>query len=105
LYIYSGLLQALVENKCDWLVLAISVMIASTMLPDTRIVLFRPQLTQLQWTTERLCRLQLDLQNIPRLAFLRRCLAQLPAFIASLPLSQNDVLSRLETLAGLAGSG
>ncbi|KAJ5446662.1 hypothetical protein N7445_001483 [Penicillium cf. griseofulvum] len=72
--------------------------------PNPRIVLFGPQLTQLQWTTERLCRLQSDLQNIPQLAFLRCCLAQLPAFIASLPLSQNDVLSRLETLAGLAGS-
>jgi hypothetical protein len=67
------------------------------------IVLFGPQLTQSQWTTERLCQLQSDLQNIPRLAFLRRCLAQLPAFIASLPLPQNDVLSRLETLARLAG--
>ncbi|KAJ6133404.1 hypothetical protein N7471_008619 [Penicillium samsonianum] len=72
--------------------------------PNSRIVLFGPQLTQLQWTTERLCRLQSDLQNISRLAFLRRCLAQLPAFIASLPLSQNDVLSQLETLAGLAGN-
>lgn len=84
--------------------LAISVMIASTMPPNPRIVLFGPQLTQLQWTTERLCRLQSDLQNISRLAFLRRCLAQLPAFIASLPLSQNGVLSQLETLAGLAGN-
>ncbi|KAL2824853.1 hypothetical protein BDW59DRAFT_162049 [Aspergillus cavernicola] len=69
--------------------------------PHARLVLFGPQLTQLQCTTDRLCRLQSDLQHSPRLAFLGRCLAELPAFVASLPLSQ-DGHEQLETLAWVA---
>lgn len=77
--------------------------IACTMSPNLHLVLFGPQLTQLQWTTDCLGRLQSDLLNIPRLAFLGRCLAQLPAFVASLPLAQKDVVARLETLSKFAG--
>jgi hypothetical protein len=94
----------LVENQWDWQMgwRWLSV-IACTMLPNPHLVLFGPQLTQLQWTIDCLGQLQSDFQNNPRLAFLGRCLAQLPAFIASLPLAQNDVVARLETLARFAG--
>ncbi|KAJ5497536.1 hypothetical protein N7463_009523 [Penicillium fimorum] len=70
--------------------------------PNPTLVLFGPQLTLSQWTNDRLFRLQSDLQNIPRLAFLARCLSQLPAFIANLPLAQNDALARLDILAKFA---
>ncbi|RHZ53126.1 hypothetical protein CDV55_100294 [Aspergillus turcosus] len=71
---------------------------------NTRLVLFGPQLTRLQWTTDRLQRLQLEIRNNPRLKFLERCLIQLEGFLANIPIAQDDVSlpARLKTLASFA---
>lgn len=65
---------------------------------NTRLVLFGPQLTRLQWTTDRL---QLEIRNNPRLKFLEQCLIQLEGFLANIPIAQEDASlpARLETLA------
>ncbi|KAE8137485.1 hypothetical protein BDV38DRAFT_283033 [Aspergillus pseudotamarii] len=70
----------------------------------TQLVLFGPQLTPTQWTPDFLRRLQLEMQNNPQLEFLRHCLIQLEAFVASTPLPREDValVSQLGTLAGFA---
>lgn len=70
----------------------------------TQLVLFGPQLTQTQWTPEFLRRLQLEIRNNPQLEFLRHCLIQLETFVASTPLTRENValVSQLGTLAGFA---
>lgn len=70
----------------------------------TRIVLFGPQVTRLQWTHDRLLRLQSELRNNPRLGFLRPCLIHLEGFLANIPLGQDDpaLATRLESLARFA---
>ncbi|KAE8373923.1 hypothetical protein BDV26DRAFT_296474 [Aspergillus bertholletiae] len=74
------------------------------MTSGTQVILFGPQLTQTYWAPDRLLRLQLDLQDNPRLEFLRHGLIQLEPFVASTPLARdNDALvSQLGTLAGFA---
>ncbi|KAF5855864.1 hypothetical protein ETB97_008293 [Aspergillus alliaceus] len=71
---------------------------------NTRLVLFGPQLTRLQWTTDRLQRLQLEIRSNLRLKFLEPCLIQLDGFLANIPIAQDDASlpARLDTLASFA---